>query len=96
MSEVFSWNEKLNSNSEKQKNNPLTAEQIEDFSKSQRLYKERLALVEKRATLRETNYDTAKQLLQENPNQKHFTKFEWKFYKDTPYIIPTLNWFSSI
>jgi hypothetical protein len=43
---------------------------------SQKLYKERLSLVEKRATLRETNYDTAKQLLQENPNGRYFAKFE--------------------
>lgn len=95
MSEVFSWNENLNSNTEKQKNNPLTPEQIEDFSTSQKLYKERLALIEKRATLRETNYDTAKQLLQENPNERYFAKFEWKFFKDTPSVI-SQTWKSNV
>lgn len=87
MSEVFSWSENLNSNTERQKNNPLTKKQLEDFSKSQRLYKERLKLVEQRTNLRERNYDKAKQLLQENPNEIHFTKYEWKYYKDFGEVV---------
>ncbi len=82
---------------EKQKNNPLTNEQQEDFSKSQKLYKERLKAVENKAKTKDEMYLSAKSLLSENPQTQYFIKFTWQYYKDNQDIAqkPLLlgNWY---
>lgn len=85
--ESFWLNENQSWSIEKPKSNPLTPEQIEEFSNSQKLYKQRLALIELRSITREMNYETWTKLLQENPNQINFVKFEWKYYKDKASVI---------
>ncbi|MDD4151584.1 MAG: hypothetical protein PHR68_03140 [Candidatus Gracilibacteria bacterium] len=82
MSEIFSGNENLDSNNEKQKNNPLTQEQLEDFLNSQKLYKERLKLIEKRNFSEEKKYDNAKALLDENPEKTKFYNYKGDFYSE--------------
>ncbi len=87
----------ISTSPEKQKNIPLTTEQQEDFSKSQRLYKERLQAVESKIKTKDEMYVSAKALLSENPNTQYFIKFNWQYYKDNQDINqkPLLlgNWY---
>lgn len=72
----------ISTSPEKQKNNPLTTTEQEDFSKSQKLYKERLKAIESKVKSKDEMYLSAKSLLNENPNTQYFTKFNWQYYKD--------------
>lgn len=87
----------ISTSPEKQKNTPLTTEQQEDFSKSQKLYKERLKAVESKVKTKDEMYLSAKSLLSENPNTQYFTKLNWQYYKDNQDIAqkPLLlgNWY---
>lgn len=67
---------------ETQNNNPLSDQEIEDISVSRMLYRERLALVEQRAMVKDENYDRAQNLLKDHPHQSHFIKYNWIFYRD--------------
>ncbi len=84
----------ISTSAEKQKNTPLTTKEQEDFSKSQKLYKERLKAVENKVKSKDEMYLSAKTLLSENPNTQYFTKFNWQYYKDDKDINqkPLLLW----
>lgn len=87
----------ISTSPEKQKNTPLTTKEQEDFLKSQKLYKERLQVVESRIRTKDEMYMSAKRLLSENPDTQYFTKLNWQYYKDNKDITqkPLLlgNWY---
>ncbi len=78
---TYDTNETL-STLETQNNTPLSNEEIEDISVSRMLYKERLALVEQRAKVKDENYDRAQDLLKDYPHQNNFIKYNGLFYRD--------------